>query len=706
MAFELEDVVAAFESAQVGDGQANLAAFLPPSSHPHFATILAELIRVDLEYGWQRGRPKPIADYRQQFSHLTADTRIWPQIAFEEYRLRRQAGHNASVEEYRAFYGSDVDDWPQLGDSADDDHGTTRILSAGSQAKAVHPLEADRKNRENGAAWGSGADNEENSDPLTELRRSEPKIADCLARVLGSMPQAGGDFLDFHLVAELGRGAFGRVFLARQKDLASRLVALKISTDLFGESQTLAQLQHTNIVPIYSLHHDDPFQAVCMPYLGSTTLAHVLERFPHSLPASGKDIVSTLNHRKKSTLPCDMESAPECASAEARRREERSRASALPRSAPEPSGPLPDGETPAGQTGLKKLEEMPYVQAVLWLGARLADGLAHAHEHGIIHRDLKPANILLADDGQPLLLDFNLSRNSKLRSSAQGAQIGGTLLYMAPEHLRAFRDNTSRPVDARCDIYSLGLILFELLSGGSAFPRHAGSVRKIFPAMLADRDGPPPVLRARNKAVSPAVESIIRHCLEPDPGKRYQSARDLQEDLERQLDNRPLKFASEPSLRERTRKWMQRHPRLSSSTSVALLSLVLISTLVACVVMRGHSLARYHALDQRQQFQEEMRNAQFLLYGRNADKGKLDQGIEQCREALDRYQVLQNPDWEKLPHIRNLPAAEREQLRKDIGEMLFLASRGTLLRASYGSGAPRHTDVTLAMPGPGCRALL
>ena len=88
----------------------------------------------------------------------------------------------------------------------------------------------------------------------------------------GSAPTSSG----FRLCGELGRGAFGRVFLARQGDLADRLVALKVSADVAGESHALAQLQHTNIVPIYSVHRRGPLQAVCMPYLGSTTLADTL----------------------------------------------------------------------------------------------------------------------------------------------------------------------------------------------------------------------------------------------------------------------------------------------------------------------------------------------------------------------------------------------------------------------------------------------
>src|SRR3954453_11298600 len=86
------------------------------------------------------------------------------------------------------------------------------------------------------------------------------------------LPEVGSEFLGFRLIGELGRGAFGRVYLARQGDLASRPVALKVTPQLLDESQSLAQLQHTNIVPIYSIHRAEPYQAVCMPYFGDFTL--------------------------------------------------------------------------------------------------------------------------------------------------------------------------------------------------------------------------------------------------------------------------------------------------------------------------------------------------------------------------------------------------------------------------------------------------
>ncbi len=118
-------------------------------------------------------------------------------------------------------------------------------------------------------------------------------------------------------------------------------------------------------------------------------------------------------------------------------------------------------QPPPSDETLKYLKGLTYVQAVLWVGSRLASGLAHAHERKILHLDLKPANVLLTDEGQPMLLDLNLSVDLKQGTSL--APLGGTALYMSPEQLEAFQSK-SGTVDGRSDIYSLGIILFELLT--------------------------------------------------------------------------------------------------------------------------------------------------------------------------------------------------------------------------------------------------
>src|SRR5262249_852255 len=152
------------------------------------------------------------------------------------------------------------------------------------------------------------------------------------------------------------------------------------------------------------------------------------------------------------------------------------------------------------------------------------------------------------------LLDFNLSARERRPAGEPTARVGGTLPYMAPEHLDALRGG-AQAVDARSDLYSLGVILFELLTGRHPFPRTRDAGPGALDPLTAEPRPPPPRLRPHNPAVSPAVESAVRHCLEPDPARRYQSARQLQEDLQRHLDHLPLAHAPEPSPRERLAKW-------------------------------------------------------------------------------------------------------------------------------------------------------
>jgi serine/threonine protein kinase/Flp pilus assembly protein TadD len=470
------------------------------------------------------------------------------------------------------------------------------------------------------------------------------------------LPEVGGPFLGFFLLAELGRGTFGRVYLARQGDLADRLVALKVSPEAPGESQRLARLQHTHVVPIYSVHGGASLHAVCMPYLGPTTLADVLQDLGQrgSLPESGKGLVSTVEDR-------------------------RSRASVAIERQPTPVREAAPGAADAGL--LRRLEGRTYVEAVLWVGACLADGLAHAHERGIVHRDLKPANVLLTDDGVPMLLDFNLADDLHGVRGPRSGQVGGTLPYMAPEHLAAFLGSAApfgppggkATVDARSDVYSLGVILFELLTRRAPFARRAGPVEQAVPVMIRDRlDGPPP-LRPHNPAVTPAVESILQRCLEPDPARRYQSARELREDVERHLADEPLRHAPEPSLGERLRKWGRRHPRLTSTTTAAVVCAWLLALATAALWARGERLARLDAQARHAEFRSELRSARLLLAARPEDREQREEGREVALRALGRYEVLERPDdWRRQPRVSKLPTEAQEALAEEAGELALL----------------------------------
>ena len=331
---------------------------------------------------------------------------------------------------------------------------------------------------------------------------------------------------------------------------------------------------------------------------------------------------------------------------------------------------------------------MTFVEAVLALGGQLADGLAHAHRRGILHRDLKPANVLLTDDGRPMLLDFNLAEDTKLRGSAERAMIGGTLPYMAPEQLTAFRAAHGL-LDGRCDLYGLGVILFELLTGKHPFPIRKGSPRDTVPRMLEDRVNPPS-LRELNSAISPAVEAIVLKCLASDPAKRYQSAEDLREDIDRQLANQPLKHAPNTSAREHLRKWMRRHPRLTSSATVAVLALLMLCGTAGAGV---YARERTRDLEARGRFadhQSAFRNAQVFLDDRTRSASRLDEALEKLRVVLKGYGVPEDANaadsWQSAAVLRYLPESDRERVKGDIGETFFLMSqiaivksRGTIL---------------------------
>jgi serine/threonine protein kinase/Tfp pilus assembly protein PilF len=472
-----------------------------------------------------------------------------------------------------------------------------------------------------------------------------------------TLPEVGTEFCGFRLVAELGRGAFGRVYLGHQGDLADRPVAVKVSAEIRDESQRLARLQHTNIVPIYSFHRQGPLQAVCMPYFGSATLADVAAELSRrdSLPASGKMVASTVfdcRSRTMRTADSGILDKP------------------APPVSPTAERPRPAVAAPVTQE-LKRLEGLTYVESILWIGARLADGLLHAHERGILHRDLKPANVLLTDDGQPMLLDFNLSEDVVKKTDAVTAHIGGTLPYMAPEHLEAF-GGTRRDVDARSDIYSLGVIVYELLTGRTPFVRRSGPTETIVPDMIAERRKGAPEVRRFNKAVSPAAEAIVRKCLEPDPARRYQTAGELKEDLERHLGNLPLRYQREPSRVERARKWVRRNPWVRSNVAVATMALAVAATLFGLWLNQKQRTEREHAINLLADFRNDHRTAQSLLYARASDADAEKEGQAAARRALARYELPAKSAWREQLMVRRLPVEQREQLSDEIGQLLVL----------------------------------
>ena len=161
---------------------------------------------------------------------------------------------------------------------------------------------------------------------------------------------------------------------------------------------------------------------------------------------------------------------------------------------------------------------------------QVARGLAAAHEKGIVHRDLKPENVFVTNDGRVKILDFGLAKLTQVEGAGNATNIPtatepgvvmGTLGYMSPEQVKA------KPADARSDIFALGAILYEMLSGQRTF--RGDSAGETMAAILKED---PADLSATNQNISPGLERIVRHCLEKNPERRFQSASDIAFNLE------------------------------------------------------------------------------------------------------------------------------------------------------------------------------
>jgi eukaryotic-like serine/threonine-protein kinase len=216
-----------------------------------------------------------------------------------------------------------------------------------------------------------------------------------------------------------------------------------------------------------------------------------------------------------------------------------------------------------GETLRERLGEGPLpVRKALDIAIQAARGISAAHEKGIIHRDLKPANIFLTNDGRVKVLDFGLAKlasgdgvgvsetQSPTRTvspitQTEAGVVLGTAGYMSPEQVRG------KPADARSDIFALGTILYEMLSGQRAFEKDSSA--DTMAAILKDE---PPELAGGGKKIPPAVERIVRHCLEKNPAERFQSARDLAFDLEALSGASTTSAAALVAAKPPSRKWL------------------------------------------------------------------------------------------------------------------------------------------------------
>ncbi len=465
-----------------------------------------------------------------------------------------------------------------------------------------------------------------------------------------AFPSAGSYFGEFKLIRELGRGAFARVMLAEQRDLGQRAVVLKLSPTRSLEPQHLARLQHTHVMPIHSVHEVDGLVAVCMPFFGERTLADLMRHLVgrQELPRSGQELLSTLVAKQDETVVGD-------------------------RTITTPRGVKPTERRPLDP----RLQKLNYVDAVLTLVSDIAAGLGHAHDRGIVHRDVKPANILLTDDGRPLVLDFNLSDETVV-NGRESLTVGGTLPYMAPEHLQAVVQGGR--VGPASDIYSVGTLLFELLSGRRPYSEAAATRDEDLLAMRTERLEPAPLVTQFNRSASPAVAAIVAKCLAPAPENRYRSMADLEEDLQRQLHHLPLRHAPNPSVKERFSKWRRRRPKLVSATSVAAVAAVLLAILASALVARNARLAKLDAAQRYQQFLTLADAARISLSVPDGEAEPINRGLAVVRGVLEPL-AGSTPELRQQPWFQNLSAEQQTELAQRLTELNYLSARGEAILA-------------------------
>ena len=243
---------------------------------------------------------RPLEWYRDRYPELDGESLV--ALLYEEYCLREEDGESPDAADYGARF-------PHIADSF-------------QEVLEIHDL----------------------------VGRGRAPASRGLARGGTPFPEAGQTIAGFRLVEELGRGAFARVYLAEEQHLADRPVALKVTRTGSREPQTLARLQHTHIVPVYSYRTDPAtgLHLLCMPYLGRITLLQILRHPGIRAARTGSDLIKMLD---------DLQP--------------------------------PDGDLVERTAGRRALERRTYAQAIAWWGARMAEALQHAHDRQVLHRDVK-----------------------------------------------------------------------------------------------------------------------------------------------------------------------------------------------------------------------------------------------------------------------------------------------------------------------------
>jgi serine/threonine protein kinase len=381
--------------------------------------------------------------------------------------------------------------------------------------------------------------------PLAEPGEQAPGSDEPVRRVLG----------DFRIMREVGRGGMGIVYEAEQVSLGRR-VAVKVlpfaaTLDVKqlmrfqNEARAAAYLHHQHIVPVYYVGCERGIHFYAMQFIDGRSLAAVVAEL-HRLRGHGEP-----------KLPSPV---TETADASHGR-------------------PVPPAETavpPFSQPETDHLaglvtERLPChglsFQTVARLGIQAAEALEYAHQLGIIHRDIKPANLMVDQRGNLWITDFGLAHCQSQAGLTMTGDLMGTLRYMSPEQVQGKRGL----LDHRTDIYSLGVTLYELLTLEPTFP---GDDRNDVLRRIPQEEPRPP--RRLRPGIPAELQTIVLKAIEKEPANRYLTAQDLADDLERFLEDKPIR-AKRPTWIQQVRKWQRRHRTIVVICGLAALLILVVS---------------------------------------------------------------------------------------------------------------------------------
>ncbi|NOZ40728.1 MAG: protein kinase [Planctomycetes bacterium] len=484
VAAAIDGLSEAWESYLSGGGkEPDLTKWVSEGDSGVRALALPELVKVDLEYRWQHGRsPRKVEAYAELFPELGSAAAMSVELIHEELQVRMQAGDRVTEDEIQRRF-------PQQASVLCELMGG---MAVGGTPTCTYFAETIRT-----------------ANPQTDVKLVEPEPPTF---------HAGDRIDDFQLLTQLGKGAFAQVFLARQISM-ERLVALKISAHKGSEPQTLAQLDHANIVRVFDqrVTQEPEARLLYMEVIAGGTLQEVVRRVRHTENSdrSGRLLLDCVDEQLGGS----------------------------------------GASIPTNSSNRHWLAEASWPLVVCQLGLQLAEGLAYAHEKGVMHRDIKPANVLLTPEGAPKLADFNVSYNGGRADESPEDTFGGSLVYMSPEQLQACHPvlgGSPQLVRGASDVYSLGVMLWELLCGKRPFenePKEDSSGELARIQRMIDTRHYANLTELCEQLPQDCPESlrqVLVRCLQPRKEERYASADEAARALQLCLNPDCWKLLQEP----------------------------------------------------------------------------------------------------------------------------------------------------------------